>query len=131
MRIVLDSDFHRERKELYSEFPMGELLGSPIAQNNVFATNVIVNFFDGGPRTSVEYCVGQRALIKMERITRSDPFVEEVFARNEATKKALGQSCTIVAYLDGAASKRSRSGHLVDEYGRQHNDHLIVEVTAV
>ena len=44
MRISLDSEFHRDRKELYAEFRMGELLGSPIPQTSAFATNLIVNF---------------------------------------------------------------------------------------
>ena len=35
MRIMLDCDFHRDRKELYREFRMGALLGSPIAQGRV------------------------------------------------------------------------------------------------
>jgi hypothetical protein len=85
MRIVLDSEFHRDRKDLYGEFRMGELLGSPLPQDSAFATKLIVNFFDGGPHTSVEYRIGGRAPIKMERVVRSDPFVEEVFARK--TKK--------------------------------------------
>jgi hypothetical protein len=136
MRIVLDSDFHRDRKELYSEFRMGALLGSPIAQDRAFATNLIVNFFDGGPRTSVEYRVGQRTPIKMERITRSDPFVEEVFARNEATKKpwvkAEPSSHIWTARLpsDLGAGTHCIAVRVVDEYGREHHDHLIVEVTA-
>jgi hypothetical protein len=32
MRIMLESQFHRDRKELYSEFRMGQLLGSPLPQ---------------------------------------------------------------------------------------------------
>ena len=136
MRIVLDSDFHRDDKELYSEFRMGALLGSPIAQDRAFATNLIVNFFDGGPRTSVEYRVGQRAPVKMERVTRSDPFVEEVFARNEATKKpwvkAEPSSHIWTARLPSelGAGTHCIAVRVVDEYGREHHDHLIVEVIA-
>jgi calcineurin-like phosphoesterase family protein len=87
MRIVLDFEYHSDRKELYSEFRMGALLGSPLAQERVAATNLIVNVFDGGPRTAVDYRIGARAPTTMERVVRPDPFVEEVFARNEATKK--------------------------------------------
>jgi C terminal of Calcineurin-like phosphoesterase len=103
---------------------------------SVFATNLIVNFFDGGPRTSVEYSVGQRAPVKMERVTRSDPFVEEVFARNEATKKpwvkAEPSSHIWTARLptDLGAGAHCIAVRVVDEYGREHHDHLIVEVTA-
>ena len=61
LRIMLDSEFHRASAEIYRDFRMGQLLGSPIAQDNVYATDVVVNFFDGGPRTSVEYRIGDRA----------------------------------------------------------------------
>ena len=54
MRIMLDSEFHRGAREIYRDFRMGQLLGSPIAQENVYATEVVVNFFDGGPRTTVQ-----------------------------------------------------------------------------
>jgi calcineurin-like phosphoesterase family protein len=87
MRIVLDSVFHGDRKELYNTYRMGQLLGSPLPQAPVSATDLIVNVFDGGPRTSVEYRIGGRAPVPMQRVRRPDPFVEEVFARNEATKK--------------------------------------------
>src|SRR5215475_6165408 len=87
MRITLDSEFHRGDRELSRELPMVALLGSPIARESVFATDVVVNFFDGGPRSKVAYRIGQRAPVTMTRETRPDPFVQEVFARNEATKK--------------------------------------------
>jgi hypothetical protein len=41
---------------------MGELLSSPLPQERAFATNLIVNFFDGGPNTLVEYRIGKRNL---------------------------------------------------------------------
>jgi hypothetical protein len=136
MRIVLDSEYHRDRKELYNEFRMGELLGSPVPLDSVFATNVIVNFFDGGPRTSVEYRIGERAPVKMERVVRPDPFVEEVFARNEATKKpwvkAEPSSHIWSAQLlsDLEAGTHCIGVRVIDEYGREHRDHLVVELTA-
>lgn len=135
MRIVLDSQFHRARKELYAEYRMGELLGSPLPRENAFATDLIVNFFDGGPRTAVEYRIGERAPVKMARVTRPDPFVEEVFARNEATKKpwvkAEPSSHIWSARLppDLEAGTHCIAVRVIDEYGREHRDHLIVELT--
>jgi C terminal of Calcineurin-like phosphoesterase/N terminal of Calcineurin-like phosphoesterase len=136
MRIVLDSVFHGDRKELYSAYRMGELLGSPLPQTRVPATDVIVNVFDGGPRTSVEYRIGDRAAVAMQRVTRSDPFVHEVFARNEATKKpwVKAEPCSHIfaARLpaDLEAGTHRVNVRVLDEYGREHRDHLIVEVTA-
>ena len=40
------------------------LLSSPLSQERASATNLIVNFFDGGPNTSVEYRIGKREPIK-------------------------------------------------------------------
>jgi 3',5'-cyclic AMP phosphodiesterase CpdA len=135
MRIVLDSVFHRDRKELYNTYRMGALLASPLPQTRISATDLIVNVFDGGPRTSVEYRIGGRAAAPMRRVVRPDPFVEEVFARNEATKKpwvkAEPSSHIWSARLPGdlEAGTHCISVRAVDEYGREHRDHLIVEVT--
>jgi C terminal of Calcineurin-like phosphoesterase/N terminal of Calcineurin-like phosphoesterase/Calcineurin-like phosphoesterase len=136
MRIVLDSIFHDDRKEVYNQYRMGELLGSPLPQTRVPATDVIVNVFDGGPRTSVEYRIGDRAPVAMQRVVRPDPFVHEVFARNETTKKpwVKAEPCSHIfaARLpaDLAAGTHCVSVRVLDEYGREHRDHLIVEVTA-
>jgi len=136
MRIVLDSEFHRDRKELYNEYRMGELLSSPLSQERVFATNLIVNFFDGGPNTFVEYRIGKREPIKMDRVIRSDPFVEEEFARNEATKKpwvkALPSSHIWSARLPGDLQPGTHcvAVRVIDEYGREHRDNFVLEVTA-
>jgi len=136
MRIALDSKFHRDRKELYPEFRMGELLGSPLPQESAFATNLIVNFFDGGPRTLVEYRIGKREPVKMDRVVRPDPFVEEEFARNEATKKpwvkAEPSSHIWTARLpsDLEPGTHCIAVRVVDEYGREHRDHLVLELTA-
>jgi 3',5'-cyclic AMP phosphodiesterase CpdA len=136
MRIMVDSAFHRDRKELYAEFRMGELLGSPIPQDSAFATNLMVNFFDGGPRTLIEYRIGERAPVQMQRVPRPDPFVEEVYARNEATKKpwvkAERSSHIFTARLPGDLEPGTHriAVRAVDEYGREHRDHLVLELTA-
>jgi 3',5'-cyclic AMP phosphodiesterase CpdA len=136
MRIVLDSEFHRDRRELYRDTRMGQLLGSPIPRDNAYATDVIVNVFDGGPRTRVAYRIGRRDPVTMTRETRPDPFVQEVFARNGATKKpwvkADPSSHIWVARLpaDLDAGTHCIEVRVTDEYGREHRDHLVVEVTA-
>jgi 3',5'-cyclic AMP phosphodiesterase CpdA len=135
MRIVLDSVFHGDRKELYNTYRMGELLGSPLPQARVPATDLVVNLFDGGPRSSVEYRIGDRAPVPMQRVRRPDPFVEEVFARNEATKKpwVKAEPCShlFTARLpaDLEPGTHCVAVRALDEYGREHRDHLIVEVT--
>jgi hypothetical protein len=136
MRIVLDSEFHRDRKELYGEYRMGALLGSPLSRDAGRATSVIVNVFDGGPRSTVEYRIGERPPVKMQRVVRPDPFVEEEFARNEATKKPWVRAEPSSHVWSARLPENLEAGthciavRVVDEYGREHRDHLIVEVTA-
>jgi hypothetical protein len=135
MRIMLESEFHRAEKEIYRDFRAAALLGSPISLDAVFSTHVVVNFFDGGPRTTVEYQIGEWDPIKMQRVERPDPFVHEEFARNEATKKpwvkAEPSSHIWTARLppDLTVGTHCIRVRAVDEYGREHRDHLVVEVT--
>ena len=87
MRLSVDSRFHSGQREVERDFRPGQLLASPIAEAAVGATSVIANVFDGGPKTKVAMTIGDRAPIAMTRVRTPDPFVAEVFARNEATKK--------------------------------------------
>ncbi len=43
----------RRGREGDPSFRMGQMLGSPISAENLYATEVIVNVFDGGPKTKV------------------------------------------------------------------------------
>ncbi len=126
VRIMLEGELRGSRR----------LVGSPIAQDKAGATDLMVNVFDGGPRTRVEYRLGERPPARMERERRTDPFVEEVFARNQATKKpwVKAEPCSHlwVARLpaDLAAGTHCIRVRVTDEYGREHRDHLVLEVTA-
>jgi hypothetical protein len=97
----------------------------------------VVNVFDGGPRTGVEYRIGERAPVRMRRERRADPFVKEVFARNQATKKpwVKAEPCSHlwVARLpaDLEAGTHCIKVRVTDEYGRGHHDHLVLEVTGM
>ena len=136
MRISLDSEFHRDRRELYRDVRMGARLGSPIPRESVFATDLVVNFFDGEPRIKLVYRIGSRDPVMMTRDRRIDPFVEEVFARNETTKKpwvkADPSSHIWVARLpaDLEVGTDCVNVNATDEYGCEQRDHLVLEVTA-
>jgi len=136
MRISLDREFHGDRPELTRDVRMGALLGSPIPRESAYATEVVVNFFDGGPRSTVAYRIGKGTAVTMTREARVDPFVQEVFARNEATKKpwvkASPSSHIWVARLPADLEAGTHCLEVIarDEYGREHRDHLVLEVTA-
>jgi hypothetical protein len=134
MRVMLDVAPHRSQKDAGAR--MLELLGAPIAQDRVGAADLVVNVFDGGPRSLVEYRIGERPPQRMERERRVDPFVQEVFARNAASKKpwVKAEPCSHlwVARLpaDLEAGAHCIYVRVVDEYGREHHDDLVLEVAA-
>jgi hypothetical protein len=71
----------------------------------------------------------------MDRVVRLDPFVEEEFTRNEATKKpwvkALPSSHIWSSRLPGDLQPGTHciAVRVIDEYGREHRDNLVLEVT--
>jgi hypothetical protein len=131
MRIVLVSADHVPTQD---EFEMGQFFGAPIRQDRLRMTEVIVNVFDGGPRTAVEYRIGEFLPVTMRRETRPDPFIREVFARNQATTKpwAEVEPCSHIwaapLPVDLKAGTHCIMVRVVDEYGREHHDRLCMEV---
>jgi hypothetical protein len=91
--------------------------------------------FDGGEKTKVKMIIGDRAPIEMIRRARPDPFVQEVFARNEATKKAWvkaeDSSHIWIARLpaDLASGTYPVVVEATGEYGQPLSGRLALEVT--
>ena len=111
------------------------LLGSPVPRDALSASTLIANVFDGGERTKVKMVIGDRAPIEMTRSSRPDPFVQEVFARNEATKKAWvsadNSSHIWTARLPGdlAPGTYRVVVEAIGEYGQPLSGRLALEVT--
>jgi hypothetical protein len=133
LRIVIDSEPAGSRT-IDSDRRMALLFGAPIFRDKVCMTDVVVNVFDGGPRTIVEYWIGKYGPVRMKRKKRSDPFVQEVFAKNHTTKKPWAEAAPCshiwVARLpvDLEAGTHCIRVRASDEYGREHRDHLCFEV---
>jgi C terminal of Calcineurin-like phosphoesterase len=136
MRIMLDSQLHRDAREVMRDYPTGALLRGPIAQAAAGSTRVVVNLFDGGPKSRVEMSVGNGRLKIMDKVERKDPFVEEVYARNPETKKPwvnAGKSSHIWQLnlpADLPVGTHLLKVRAADEFGRPHSDSMVLEVTA-
>ena len=52
---------------------------------------LFVNVFDGGPNTTVQYRIGDRDPVSMDRTIQKDPFMEQVYRRLEGTDAAIAQ----------------------------------------
>lgn len=136
MRISLDADHHRYRSEGMRDYRMGELLGGSIHVDQVHSTQVVVNLFDGGPRSELSYRIGDRPPVTMRRVYRNDPYVEELFLRFESSKKSFVQvepsSHIWVARLplDLGPGVHTLSVQATDEYGQRHEAHKLFEVVS-
>ena len=135
MRLSIDSRFHGIGKDTDPVFRQEQVLGSPVPRASLFASTLIANVFDGGERTKVAMTIGDRTPVAMIRQSRPDPFVEEVFARNEATKKfwVKAENCshlwTARLPADLAPGAYRVVVEAVDEYGRTLTGRLALEVT--
>ncbi|NGM35466.1 Cna protein B-type domain containing protein [Methylobacterium sp. DB0501] len=134
MRIVLESQFHGDDLARLPETRLYELLGATIPAESAGSTQVVVNLFDGGPRSRVVLRIGDRPPVPMTRVRRPDPFVAALYARNAATKKSWvkAEPCSHlwVARLprDLGAGTHRLTVEATDEYGRPHRDGLVLEV---
>jgi len=136
IRLVLDSQLHRDGLEVMREYQPGALLGGPIAEAAVGSTRLVANFFDAGPKSGLEVAFGAAAPFQpMTRSARLDPFVEEVYARNAETRKPWVQP-GVSTHLFQASLPDSlgRGTHRVlvrgtDEFGRAHQAAMVLEVT--
>jgi len=136
MRIVLDSQVHQGDREVLKDYHPGALPGGPIAQAAAGSTRVVVNLFDGGPRSTLSMTVGRVGPpIPLAKVERMDPFVDEVYARNADTKKPWVKSnrsthvwqATLPAGLSAGTHRITVSA--TDDYGRAHMAWMVLEVT--
>lgn len=137
MRIVLDSQVHGGDPEVVRRYPAGALLAGPIAQAACGSTRVVVNLFDGGPRSAVGIQIGREGEpVTMTKVIRRDPFVEDVYLRNAATKKPWVSPSTSTHIwqttlpADLPAGTHRLTVRARDEHGREHVGWMVLEVTA-
>lgn len=110
--------------------------GSPISADTLYATEVVVNVFDGGPKTKVDLATEGGPTVAMTNDPRPDPMANELFTRNEATKKpwvkAEISSHIWKAHLpkDLPPGTHTLTVRVLDEYGRSYAESAVLEVTS-
>jgi hypothetical protein len=136
MRISLDTAFHMSSVDGLRDFRPGQLLGDRIDLEQVHSTEILVNLFDGGPKSTVRFRIGRRPAVTMARVNRNDPFIEELFIRHADTVKSwVGpepSSHLWAARLpaDLGPGVHTITVHATDEYGQEHVGHRVFEVVA-
>jgi C terminal of Calcineurin-like phosphoesterase/Calcineurin-like phosphoesterase len=132
LRALVDSPHRREADAAGG----GSLLGGPIAADELQHCELVVNVFDGGPRTRATYEIagqGSRQ-VPMQRTATYDPYVAKLFERHVATQKswvrALPSShlwkAPLPANLEPGAHRVTVRA--IDEYERALVGHIVLEV---
>jgi hypothetical protein len=137
LRVMLDSHFARRTPELALTLPLSAVLGATVTQDALAATRLLVNFFPGGPRSTVQYRIDEAAEARpMTPTLEIDPFVQQIFWRNEATKKPWVHPVKSTHLwqarlpLDLAPGPHVVSVAATDEFGANYAMTFMVEVTA-
>ena len=134
MRVMIDSAQHLARPEATRDHRPGELLDADLSVDQVPAARVLVNLFDGGPRSRVELSVGDGPPSVMTRTRIQDPSTVELFLRHADTKKpwveAVPSTHLWVAPMpDLSPGVHALTVRASDEFGRVHHAHRLLEVT--
>lgn len=135
MRIMFDVAHHQLRADGVRDFRMGELLDGRMSSDEVAAAAILVNLFDGGPRSEVSYRIGDGEYQPLKRVLRKDPYIIEQFNRHRDVKKswveARASTHIFEADLDDSIGPGTHTVTVraVDEFGRVHHGHAILEIT--
>ncbi|MCJ2027133.1 calcineurin-like phosphoesterase C-terminal domain-containing protein [Methylobacterium sp. J-067] len=135
MRIAFESQIRSGAPEVVRALRPMEALRPPIPQDALADSTLVVNVFDGGPKTAVTWRVGDGSAEPMVRTRRPDPFVTELFARYPEAKKSWVQAipsshvwtARLPADLPPGAHRITVEGS--DEYGRPFRSATVLEIT--
>jgi hypothetical protein len=137
MRITLDSGFPRPSVDTRRDYRHGELLGNRFDMSQLYSTRVLVNLFEGGPKSTVEYQIGGGPATEMHRVVRTDPFVEELFQREGESMKSWVEPLPTTHIWEAPLPDGLQPGahtitvRAIDEYGRTYTEHKLFEIYAL
>jgi len=134
MRIMYDVHHQSLRVDGLRDFRHGELFDGRMTIDQVPAASVLVNLFDGGPKSRVYFSVAGGTEVEMQRVERKDLLINEMWARDNNGKKSWVQaepsSHLFEADLpdDLTPGVTTLSVRAVDEFGRTHHAHSVLEI---
>lgn len=134
MRISFDHAFHSNTTNGLRDFRHGELFDSRLTESQTASTNVYVNLFDGGPKSSVSFRIDDGEFIKMPRVQARSPAFLELLNRNDDSMKSWVQPYPSTHVWSARLPKLAAGvyrfeAHAIDEFGREHSGFRVLEVT--
>lgn len=134
MRILFDVSHHGLRIDGRRDERVGATFDGRFSVDELPATSLLVNLWDGGPRSEVEFSVGKRPFQPLQRVRRADPWLLELWSRHPGEKKswveALPSSHVFEAELpdDLGPGTYTVTVRATDEFGRKHHAHRVLEI---
>ncbi len=134
MRVVFDVAHHQLNRNGMRDFREGELLDGRMSQDQLAAAAVIVNLFNGGPKSKVRYRVEDGEYKPLKRVLRKDPYMLEQYARHDDSKKTWVEATLSTHIFEADLDANLVPGvHAItiqaeDEFGRIHHGHTVLEV---
>ena len=134
LRISLEVQAHGDDRETFEALTMAQLLRSPLTGDQASGASVVVNVFDGGPKTTVTCALDAGQPVPMVRTSRPDPFIQQVYGRHPQTIKpwVKPMPCSHLWTLKLGPSLAPGTYALkvtaIDEYGREHRGSAVLEI---
>lgn len=134
MRILCDTEYHGIGKNGSRDYNLGEIFNCRITDDQVFATDLHVDFFDGGPNSSAKFEVAGQT-VEMTRTPNVDIHVNQLYQRADDKKTWVkGETSDHIWIADLPANGISPGLHTIkvtatDEYGREHVGYKTLEVS--
>lgn len=134
MRVTLEPTYDGEKSKKRRGARKDASRDGRIALEQVNSTQVVVNLFDGGENSRVEYRIGERAPVSMRRVHRQDRYVKELYRRHKATKKRWVEAVRCLHLWAGDLPADLGPGthtiriEAIDEYGQRHEAHKVIEI---
>ena len=112
-----------------------DIASSVVPASALADTRILVNFFDGGPRSKLEACISGRSPTILSRAYRIDPMTVQLFHKAGDTRKPWVRAepsshiwqADIPQGLDCGLHKLNIKA--TNEYGKTHHGTLIFEIT--
>jgi hypothetical protein len=134
LRVVVDGPAQRAMADSRPAGDAGLISGMPVPADAVASSELVVNVFDGGPRTKVEALIEGAEAVAMQRTDALDPFIVDMFSRQAAHRKTwVVPVRSSHVWKAGLPAGLAPGAHRVtvratDEYGREHTAHLVIEI---
>jgi hypothetical protein len=134
MRILVDKTFFAHTPDIIGADAPGPLLDGTLRADQLPAADLLVNLFDGGPRSEVAFRVGDGAERAMRRVSEIDLHANALFRRNPDRVKPWVEAVPSSHLWRGdlpadlAPGVHTVTVRAVDEFGRTHRAYKVLEV---